>query len=67
MVKDGDTTSPFKQERDIEPMIIREENPRVTHSPLHDLMYKQIEERARNRDISPSKYSYSVDQVRTLR
>jgi hypothetical protein len=49
MKKEHDPTSPFMKETDVAPIFIRDENPRVTHSPVHDLMYKEIEERALNR------------------
>ncbi len=61
MMKDKDPTSPFMKERDVSPMIIREEIPRVTHSPTHDLMYKEIEDRAKNRQKSPLRYIYNID------
>jgi hypothetical protein len=48
-------------------MVIVEENPKVTHSPTHDHMYRVLDERQKSMEKTPLKYSYNLDALKTLR
>lgn len=48
-------------------MIIKEYPPKVIHSPEHDEIYRLIEERAKNKEDYPMKYSYNMDSLQTIR
>ena len=67
--KDNDPVSPFLREQDLphSMAVIQEENPKVIHSPFHDEVYKRIEEKAKNKEQSPLKYSYNLDSLKTMR
>jgi hypothetical protein len=67
MQKLHDPTSPFLVEQEIPPIVVIEENPRVTHSPTHAQMYQVLEERQRSREKTPLKYSYNMDALRSIR
>lgn len=58
--------SPFLEERRVPAILINEENPRVTPSPKPRHIYREMEERSKNRGTSPMRYSYNVDQIKTL-
>ncbi len=68
MKSQRDMMSPFLQKRDIPPIYITEENPRITNSPIYENMYRQQEQmKNEQKDISPLRYSNNIDNLRSLR
>lgn len=65
MLKQRDPTSPFLEENLVQQIVIEDRNPKVIHSDLHKEIYKQMEQR--NKEKSPLKYTQNVDEIQRLR
>jgi len=67
MVKEKDPVSPFLAKHKVEPILIQEENPKVKYSPVHEHLYKELEERKQGRTISPTRYTDNINTIKTMR
>lgn len=64
MIRDKEVKSPFLNEKYIDPIIIKDPLYKVTHSPVYDIIYEQMEERLKNREDSRMRYSYNLESLK---